>query len=61
MIKYKHTAEDWMDRIEEALDFRKVYGIEDVWHQLEMMYMNLPGVGYPSHDKTVYSSRLPVG
>ncbi len=45
MIKYKDTAEAWMTRIDEALEFRKTYGIEARWATLEAMFMNLEKSG----------------
>ena len=45
MIKWKDTATEWWDRIEEALEFRRVYGREDTWFQLEAMFLNLPASG----------------
>ncbi|GAG28966.1 unnamed protein product, partial [marine sediment metagenome] len=43
MIKWKDTAQSWTDRINEALEYRRRFGREDRWFNLEAMFMNLPG------------------
>jgi len=45
MIKYKDTADAWNERITEALDFRRTYGLENNWFMLEAMYANLKNSG----------------
>ena len=45
MIKWKDTVTDWWDRIEEALEYRRTYGREDTWFNLEAMFLNLPHSG----------------
>lgn len=36
------SAEDWMVEIENALEYRRVFGREDAWHQIELNYLNDP-------------------
>ena len=45
MIKYKDTPEDWMARIDDGLEFRRLYGREESWARNEAMLLNLPKSG----------------
>tara|TARA_R100000808_G_scaffold23402_1_gene51910 strand:+ start:3251 stop:4966 length:1716 start_codon:yes stop_codon:yes gene_type:complete len=41
----KHTLEDWLVRLDQALEYRRTYGRESEWALLEAMYANLPNSG----------------
>lgn len=45
MARIDHSAPAWMDRIWDALEYRRRYGQEDKWHLLENMYDNIAGSG----------------
>ncbi len=36
------SVEEWFDEIDNALEYRRIYGFEDSWTKLEMNYLNDP-------------------
>ncbi len=54
MIRYKDNVEDWRERIEAALDYRRKYASEHAWAQLEVMFQNLPGSGAEIGPNLIY-------
>lgn len=49
------TATDWMEEIDNALEYRSIFGMEASWNKLEKDYLNLPGGDTSVGPNLVYS------
>jgi len=49
------SATDWMEEIDNALEYRQIFGMEASWNKLEKDYLNLPGGDTSVGPNLVYS------